>query len=97
MMLILLLTTPNFVSSSRLRDKYFYMEVELGPRVPASIRIIEVAAFQGAIYTVSVEKVNRSSSDVLISEVAANEGSGLAGVHCIFKNCMQSNAPVEKV
>ncbi len=36
-----------------------------------------VAAFQGAIYTVSVEKVNRSSSDVLISEVATNEGSGL--------------------
>ncbi len=54
------------------------MEVELGPGVPAGIRIIEVAAFKGA-----VEKVNRSSSDVLISEVATNEGSGLAGVHCI--------------
>ncbi len=81
---ILLLTTPNFFSSGRLRDEYFYMEVELGPRVPAGIRIIEVAAFQGAIYTVSVEKVNRSSSDVLISEVAANEGSGLAGVHCRY-------------
>ncbi len=62
------------------------MEVELGPGVLAGIRIIEVVAFQGAIYKVSVEKVNRSSSDVLISEVATNEGSGLAGVHCIVRS-----------
>ncbi len=81
MMLIIIIDHAQFCFI-RSVDKYFYMEVELGPRVPAGIRIIEVAAFQGAIYTVSVEKVNRSSSDVLISEVTANEGSGLAGVHC---------------
>ncbi len=57
-----------------------HTKVKLGPKKVASIRDIEVVAFQGAVFYCHCEA---ASCSVWKSEVAAFEGSGLVGVQCI--------------